>query len=146
MNVATPLWGKCEVATHTPENGTWKSSGTLENSEFDCRGQNTSPWGVLYTVGKVLKFRCPKWPRMCHLDICSTNYGRKKGRESNWQFDSRPLKVGNRPDRGACKRSATHCLLQTSSRLEVWARSYECPKPQESKPGQFQDYHLRVPR
>ncbi len=21
----------------------------------------------------------------------------KKGRESNWQFDSRPLKVGNRP-------------------------------------------------
>jgi hypothetical protein len=21
--VATPLWGKCEVATHTPENGTW---------------------------------------------------------------------------------------------------------------------------
>jgi len=26
------------------------------------------------------------------------SYGQKKGRESNWQFDSRPLKVGNRPD------------------------------------------------
>jgi hypothetical protein len=25
------------------------------------------------------------------------SYGQKKGRESNWQFDSRPLKVGNRP-------------------------------------------------
>ncbi len=31
------------------------------------------------------------------MDICSPSYGQKKGRESNWQFDSRPLKVGNRP-------------------------------------------------
>jgi hypothetical protein len=28
---------------------------------------------------------------------------KRKGRESNWQFDSRPLKVGNRPDFLACK-------------------------------------------
>jgi hypothetical protein len=76
--VETPLWGKCEAATHTPENETWESSGTPENSKLDFRGQNTSPWGVLYTVGKVLKCRCPKWPRMSHLDICSTSYGRKK--------------------------------------------------------------------
>ncbi len=106
--VATPLWRKCEVATHTPENGTWESSGTPKNSEVDCRGQNTSSWGFLYTVGKVLKCRCPKWPRMSHLDICSTSYGRKKGRESNWQFDSQPLKVGNRPDPGVFRCSATH--------------------------------------
>jgi hypothetical protein len=66
--------------------------------ELDCRGQNTSPWGVLYTVGKVLKRRCRKWPRMSHSDIFSTSYVRKKGRKSNWQFDSQPLKVGNRPD------------------------------------------------
>jgi hypothetical protein len=70
--VATPLWGSCEVATHTLENGTWESSGTPENSECNCRGQNTSPWGVLYTVGKVLKCKCPKWPHMSHLDIYST--------------------------------------------------------------------------
>jgi hypothetical protein len=31
------------------------------------------------------------------LDICRSSYGQKKGRESNWQFDSRPLKVENRP-------------------------------------------------
>jgi hypothetical protein len=36
------------------------------------------------------------WP-FGHLDICSLSYGQKKGRESNWQFDSRPLKVENRP-------------------------------------------------
>jgi hypothetical protein len=45
---------------------------------------------------------------MSHLDICSTSYGRKKGRESNWQFDSQPLKVWNRPNSGVCRWSATH--------------------------------------
>jgi hypothetical protein len=33
------------------------------------------------------------WP----FGICRPSYGQKKGRELNWQFDSRPLKVGNRP-------------------------------------------------
>ncbi len=33
-----------------------------------------------------------------HLDTSNTSQGQKKGRESNWQFDSRPLKVENRPD------------------------------------------------
>jgi len=106
--VTTPLWGKCEVATHTPENGTWESSKTLENVERDCKGQNTSHWSVLCTVEKVLKCRCLKWPRMSHLDICSISYGRKKGQELNCQFDSRPLKVKNRLDSGACRRSVTH--------------------------------------
>jgi len=107
--VATPLWRKCEAATHIPENGIWKSSRTLKNSERDCRGQKTLHWGVLYTIEKVLKCRSPKWPCMNHLDICNTSYGRKKGWESNWQFDSRPLKVGNRPNSGACRWSATQC-------------------------------------
>ncbi len=31
--------------------GTWESSETLEISKFDCRGQNTSHWGVLYIIG-----------------------------------------------------------------------------------------------
>jgi hypothetical protein len=81
----------------TPKVEDLESSGTPEPLELDNRGQNTSHWGVLYTVGKVLKFKCPKWSRMSHLDICNPSYGQKKGRESNWQFDFRPLKVGNRP-------------------------------------------------
>ncbi len=44
---------------------------------------------------------------MSHLDIYNTSYGQKKGQELNWQFDSRPLKVGNRPDFDVCRRSAT---------------------------------------
>jgi hypothetical protein len=105
--VATPLWAKCEDETHTPKSGNWESSGTPAISKLDSRGQKTSPWSVLYTVGKVLKCRCPKWPRMSHLDIWSPSYGQKKGRESNWQFDSRPLKVRNRPLLDVCRRSAT---------------------------------------
>jgi hypothetical protein len=61
------------------------------------RGQISSHLRALGVIGKVLKCRCPKWPRMSHLDICSPSYGQKKGRESNWQFDAQPLKVGNRP-------------------------------------------------
>jgi hypothetical protein len=94
-DVATPLLEKCEDETHTPEMGTWESTGTPETSEFNCRGQNTLPWGVLYIIGNLLKRRCRKWTRMSHLKICSTSYGKKKGWESNWQFDSRPPKVGN---------------------------------------------------
>jgi hypothetical protein len=45
---------------------------------------------------------------MNHSDIRSTSYVRKKGRESNWQFDSRPLKVGNRPDLLAFRWRATY--------------------------------------
>jgi hypothetical protein len=107
--VVTPLWGKCEDETHTPKNGNLESFGTPATSELDSRGQKSCPWGVLYTVGKVLKCKCRKWPRMGHLDICSTSFGQKKGRESNWQFDSWPPKVGNQPDPSLCRRSATHC-------------------------------------
>jgi hypothetical protein len=97
LYVATPLWDKCEDETHTPKSGKLESSGTPKNSELDCRGQISSHSSVLGVIGKVLKCRFPKWPRMSHLDICSSSYEQKKGRESNCQFDSWPLKVGNRP-------------------------------------------------
>jgi len=102
--VTTPLWAKCEDETHTPESGDLESSGTPENSEFNCRGQNTLHWGVLYINGKILKCRCPKWPCMIHLDIYNPSYGQKKGQDS--KFDSRPLKVKNRPLLDVCRRIA----------------------------------------
>jgi hypothetical protein len=77
--------------------GGWESSRTPECSELDSKGKNTSHWGVLGVIEKVLKRRYWKCPRIGNSDICSPSYGQKKGRESNWQFDSRPLKVGNRP-------------------------------------------------
>jgi hypothetical protein len=75
-----------------------ESQWTLEFSKGECRGQNPLDWKVFYIIEKLLKCRCLKWARMTHLDIWNTSYGQKKGRESNWQFDSWLLKVGNRPD------------------------------------------------
>jgi hypothetical protein len=88
--------------------GSWSPERTPESSERNCRGQISLSQRVLYIIGKFLKCRCPKWPCMSHLDICRTSYGQKKGRESNWQFDSRPLKVGNRPDLLGCRQRATY--------------------------------------
>jgi hypothetical protein len=93
-----PTLAKCGgEAQHLEKSEELESSGTPECLELDSKAQNTLHWGVLCVVGKVLKRRYRKWPRIDHLDICRPSYGQKKGRESNWQFDSRPPKVGNRP-------------------------------------------------
>jgi hypothetical protein len=88
--------------------GDLESFGTPECSKLDSKGHNTSHWGVLGVVGKVLKRRYGKCPRIGNLDMCSPSYGQKKGRESKWQFDSRPLKVGNR------------CLSDIRSERATW--------------------------
>jgi hypothetical protein len=91
---------------------------------------------------------------MCHLDICNTSYDKKKGRESNWQFDSRPLKSGIdlislrsgdlRHTVGKFSTRAT-TLLQTSLQSKVCTRSYAPSKLQESQLWEFRDSHLGVP-
>jgi hypothetical protein len=100
--VATPLWPSVRIKLTLLELGIWSPSGLPNLYSSTARGKNTLPWGVLSIIGKILKCRCPKWPHISHLDICSPSYGQKKGRESNCQFDSRPfdsrpLKVRNRP-------------------------------------------------
>jgi hypothetical protein len=95
----------------------------LKTSESDCKGQNPMACGVLYIIGKLLKRKCLKWARIAHLDIWNVSYGQKKGWESNCQFDSRPQKVGNRPDLLSC-RGACHILLESSGReLQLCLRS-----------------------
>jgi hypothetical protein len=153
--VVTSLLEEWEDDTHTPTMGTWKSFGTPKALEFNCRGQNTLPWSVPYIIGKLSKCKCWKWPHMNHLDIYNTSYCKKKGQESNWQFDSRPLKIGNWPDPGVCKWSATHCwkVLEESYKFswdfipirglskELWTHKFR-----KFKPGQFRDSSLGVPR
>ncbi len=43
MECRNPTLKECEDDIHTPEMGTQESSGTPKNSEFDCKGQSTSP-------------------------------------------------------------------------------------------------------
>jgi hypothetical protein len=130
-----------------------ESSGTPECSELDSKAQNISYWGVLSVIGKLLKRRYRKWPRIGHLYICRPSYGQKKGRESNWQFDSRPLKVRNRPLSDLRMESATRrwkdfdksykfgsdlVAIRLCSR-ELWA-----PKVPGLHPGQFRDNFGKV--
>jgi hypothetical protein len=90
---ATPLWPSVGVKPNTPKVGDFESFGTPECLVLDSKAENTSHWGVLGVIGKVLKRTYRKWSCIGHLDICRPSYRQKKGRESNWQFDSRPLKV-----------------------------------------------------
>jgi hypothetical protein len=152
--VATPLWPSVGVNPNTPKVGALESSETPECLGFDSKAQNTSHWGVLDVIGKVLKRKYRKWPRIGHLDICRPSYGQKKGRESNCQFDFWPLKVGNRPLPEVRMESATWrwkdldegykfgsdlVAIRPGSR-ELWA-----PKVLGLHPGQFRDSNLGVP-
>ncbi len=121
------MWAKKEAVSHTTYSRecerAWRnepshpqgvslreleSRWTPESSKDDCSGQTSMTWGVPYIIGKILELRCLKWARVTHLDIWNISYGQKKGQESNWQFDSWPLKVKNRPDFLACKWRATY--------------------------------------
>jgi len=86
-----------------------ESRWTPKSSKGNCRGQNSISWRVFYINGKILERIYLKWACITHLDIWNTSYGQKKSRESNWQFDSRPLKVKNQPDFHVCRWRATYC-------------------------------------
>jgi len=75
-----------------------ESLWTSKASKSDFRGQNSMAYVILYIIGKLLELRCLKWARIAHLDIWITSYGQKKCWESNYQFDSWPEKIKNRPN------------------------------------------------
>jgi hypothetical protein len=106
--VATLLWKSVRMRLTLLKWGLGSPSGLPKLQSSIARVKTPRPWGVLHIIEKLPKCRCRKWPRMSHLDICSTSSGQKKGRESNWQFDSRPLKVRNWLDPGVYRESVTH--------------------------------------
>jgi hypothetical protein len=133
------VWGSepshSQVNSHV---GSWSPKRTPKSSERDCRSQISSPWRVFYIIGKVLKCRFPKWPCMSHLDICSTSYGQKKGRESKvpvWEkmtFDHEKsgidpiyLAAGNMP----------HIVGKLSTRLQLCFRPHRNRRSAEKVPG-----------
>jgi hypothetical protein len=74
--------------------GSW-SPGGLPNLQRTIAKVKTHWIEKFLIIEKLLECICLKWIFMTHLDIWNTSYGQKKGWESNWQFDSRPLKVKN---------------------------------------------------
>ncbi len=108
LGMLQPHFGlSVRVKPTLPKVGTWSPSGLPKTQSPSWRAKTPCIGVFLVSLEKVLKCRCLNWPRIDHLDICSPSYGQKKGRESNWQFDSRPLKVGNRPLPDICSGSAT---------------------------------------
>jgi hypothetical protein len=82
------------------------------------------------------------------LDIYSPSYGQKKGRESNWQFDSRPLKVRNRPLPDVRIESATWHWKDLDEgynfgldlvTIRLGSLELRAPKVPGLQPGQFRD-------
>jgi hypothetical protein len=65
-------------------------------------------WRFPYIVGKFLRHRCLNWTCIIQLNIYDTSCGQKKDQESKCQFDSWPLKIGNRLELRACKRHGTY--------------------------------------
>jgi hypothetical protein len=109
--VATSLWAKCEGEAHTPKSGNLESSRTPKNSELDCRGQISLHLSVLGVIGNFLKCRCPKWPRMCHLDIFSPSYAQKMGSKSQELTSSRCL-----------QKECNMALKRSQRELQLWFR------------------------
>jgi hypothetical protein len=85
-----------------PKVGTWSPPGLLKIQSLIAGVQTPCievffiplerSWSVDVQNGLA-------WAIWTYASPC---YGQKKGHESNWQFDSRPLKVGNRPKYGVC--------------------------------------------
>jgi hypothetical protein len=80
FTVAPLLWPSVGVKPNTWKSWDLESSGTPKCLELDIKRQNTSHWGVLGVIEKVLKRRYRKWPRIDHLDICSQVMGKRRSR------------------------------------------------------------------
>jgi len=82
------------------------------------------------------------------------SYGQKKGRESNWQFDSRPLKVKNHFNLFVCRLCATYHWKDFDEvydfasyliSIKIFIKSYGPPKFWESQFRKFWDSKLGSP-
>jgi hypothetical protein len=72
------MWGwKLTLPSELPF---WEleSRWTPELLESNCKGQNTSHWGVLYIVEKILKCRCLKWACMTHWTSATQVMAKRK--------------------------------------------------------------------
>jgi len=127
-----------------------ESRWTPEFSEGNCRSQ--IHWIKNFLISLERFWNVDVWNGLTWL--IWTPETQKKGRESNWQFDSQPLKVWNRLDFLMCRWRAIYywnllikatTLLQTSYQSEVCTQSYWSSKSREFQVWEFQGSHLGVP-
>jgi hypothetical protein len=88
--------------------GNWSPNGLPNFQRVIARVKTHWIEKFFLSLENLLERRCPKWACMTHLSNWNISYAQKKGRESNYQFDSRPLKVRNRPNLLTCRWCATY--------------------------------------
>jgi hypothetical protein len=97
--------------------------------------------------------KMPSYWQLGHLQ--PKLWAKKKGRESNWQFDSRPLKVGNRHLPDVRFESAIRCWKDLDEgynfasdpiAIQLCSRELWRVKVPDVPPGQFRDSISGVPR
>ncbi len=122
------------------------SCGSYKCSEPWLERQTSTKLGPHDTIRKVLRLKCLKCPHIAHLDLIFMNYDQKKGRESNWEFDSRPQIPWKK---GSNEVWLEHVILHwkyifkgykrfylhSQDKLD-WKR-YECPKSWNNKSPSF---------
>jgi hypothetical protein len=139
--VSQPHFGQvCGRSPTLAKLGELESSETLECLEFNNKVQNTSHWGVLGVIGKVLKRRYRKRPRINHLDIYSPSYGQKKGDNRHLpdiRFESGTWRWKDLDE--GYNFGSDLVAIRLCSR-ELWA-----PKGPGVQPRQFRDSILGVP-
>jgi len=106
-SVTTPLWDKCEDETHIPKVGSWSPPGLSKTQSSSSRVKTPHIEMLFISIERSWSvdaqnvLACVIWTSTAQV------MGKRKGRESNWQFDSRLLKVRNRPLPDVCWKSAT---------------------------------------
>jgi hypothetical protein len=103
------------------------------------------------TIRKVLKHRCLKCPRIIHLHLICISYDQKKGRESNWEFDSRSQTLWKQGSNEFWLGHVIHCwkghfegykILHSHLQKKLIWKRYERPKSWDSKSFSFETPHF----
>jgi hypothetical protein len=138
-----------------PKVGTWSPPGLLQFQSSTAEG-NTPRLEVFFillerswSVDVENGLAWAIWTSSAQVMV------ERKGRESNWQFDSRPPKVGNRPDPSVCRQSATHRWKALEERYKFaldlvpirgMSRELWAPKVPGVQTGTISGLHFGSPR
>jgi hypothetical protein len=77
--------------------GTWDSLGTPKSSEFDCKGQKPCIGALFISLKSYRSVDVENGLAWAIWTYAALVVVKRKGRESNWQFDSRRLLESTRP-------------------------------------------------
>jgi len=68
--------------------GSYTHEGVANVQSLGWKRKKNTKLGPQDTIKMVLKHKCLKCPHIVHLDLMCMNCDQKKGRKSNFQFDS----------------------------------------------------------